>query len=155
MRLPEIERLKNFFWTKKRKCSHTAQGTAFLPLTLPFHLMQEIEKSFRPKKENARICSKHRVGTADTSLSPLRDFEKKCLDRKTKMLAYCSEYRVGTINTSLLHVRQSEIEISKKILLDQKTKMLVHCSRNHISTVDTFLSPVRHSEIEISKNYYY
>ena len=52
----------------------------------------------------------YRVGTVDTSLSPLQppeiEISKENVSyRKTKMLASCLEYSVGTVDTSLSPVR--------------------------------------------------
>ena len=58
VRPPEIE-ISNIFWTEKRKCAHTVQGTEMVPLTPSFHL-RNLQKSryrrniFGPKNENAR-----------------------------------------------------------------------------------------------------
>ena len=72
-------------------------------------------------------CSRHRVGTVYTCLSPVRPpkieiSKKKFFDRKTKMLASLSGYRVGTVDTSLSPF-PLEIEISK-VLLIKKRKCL-------------------------------
>ena len=66
-------------------------------------------------------CSEHRVGTADSFLSPvphpkIEISKKNLLDLKMKMLAYCLGLRVGTADTSLSTVRPPKIEILKKIL---------------------------------------
>ena len=59
VRPPEIEISKKYFWIEKRKSAHTVQGTAMVPLTLPFTCAtsrnRDIEEIFfGPKNENAR-----------------------------------------------------------------------------------------------------
>ena len=104
----EIE-ISKVLLIKKRKCLHPVQGTALIPLSPPFHRCN-LQKSryrrkfFLTKTKMIVSCSGYRVGTIDTSLSPVRPVEieiskKNILNWKTKILASCSGYRVGTVNT--------------------------------------------------------
>ena len=64
VRPPEIEISKKYFWTEKRKCAHTVQKNAMVPLT-PF--------------------------TCATSRN--LDIEEKFLDQKTKIRVYSSDVK--------------------------------------------------------------
>ena len=85
---------RNIFWTEKRNCAQTVQGTAMVPLTPSFHLC-DLQKS---------------------------RYRRIFLDRKTKMRAHCFGNRDGTVDTFLSPVRPPKIEISKKYFWTEKRK---------------------------------
>ena len=72
-------------------------------------------------------CSKYRIGTADTSLSPVQNI------KKSKMLAHCSGHRVDTDDTSL-----SPVQVIKENSVSERQK----CSHTVLGTALAPLKPL-------------
>ena len=75
----EILNKKCYDW--KQKCSHTFHGTALAQLIPFFHLCDLQKSRYRKKLLDRKTkmlahCSRYRVGTADTSLLPVRDIKE-------------------------------------------------------------------------------
>ena len=69
VRPPEIWISKKFIGAKNQKCTHTAQGTGFVPLTPHFYLCEiSINKCLDRKTNMLAYFSGYRVVTAETSI---------------------------------------------------------------------------------------